>query len=153
MIKSVVSVALLVAVMLTFCACSNEKLMVMEEFSRVVSFQMDDVSVKGQLHYKNKDDITFTVIEPEILSGVIFTEAQAKKDEVSVNYSKLRDESPVYLLISAVKSMSESEIYLPVKGEHTFLGAVSTAEYKTKINCENNEIISIEIGKFTYIFE
>ena len=153
MIKSLVSVTLLVAVMLTFCACSNEKLLVMEEFSRVVSFQMDDVSVKGQLHYKGKDDISFTVIEPESLSGVVFTEGEVKKDEVGINYSKLRDKSPVYLLISAVKSTAESEIYLPDRGEYTFSGVTSSAEYKIKINCENNEIISIEIGKFTYIFE
>ena len=43
MIKSVVSVALLVAVMLTFCACSNEKLMVMDEFSRVVFNEISEL--------------------------------------------------------------------------------------------------------------
>ena len=153
MIKSVTSMALLVAVMLTLCACSNERLMVLEEFSRAVSFQMGDILVKGQLHYKSKDEITFTVSEPENLSGVVFTENEVKKDEVSINYSKLKDESPVYLLISAIKSAGESEIYLPIKGEYTFSGVADSAGYKIKINCENDEIVSIEIGKFTYNFE
>ena len=153
MIKSVVSVVLAIAVMFSLCACSSEKLLVLESFSSTVSFQMDDISVKGVLDYKTGEDITFTVTEPENLRDIVFTESKVKKDEVIINYSKLKDESPVYLLICIIKSMTESEIYIPLKSEYTFSGVACSAEFKTKINCETDEIISIETGNFTYNFE
>ena len=153
MSKSVISVLMCLAVIFSLCACSAEKEFVIGEFCRKVSFVMDEVTVKGELNFKNKDDITFTIIDPENLEGIIFTETQIKKDDITVNYDKMKDESPVFTLISVIKNIAESQIYLPLKGEFAVTGVVSSAEYKVIFDCEKEEILTLQAGKFTYNFE
>ena len=151
--KSVFSVLMCLAVVFSLCACSAEKEFIMGGFCRNVTFTMDEVTVKGELNFKNKDDITFTIVEPENLEGIIFTESQIKKDEIAINYEKLKDESPVFILISVIKNIAESQIYLPLEGEFTVTGAVPSAEYKVIFDCEKEEILTLQAGKFTYNFE
>ena len=153
MVKSVVSVMICGFVILSLCGCTNEKEFILGSFCSNVSFNVDDVSVSGKLDFKDKDNITFTIIEPENLSGIIFTESQIIKDDVTVNYAKLKDDSPVCILLSIIKNLAGSQIYLPYEGQYTLTGAVSLAEYKTVFDCEKEKIIRIETEKFTYIFE
>ena len=151
--KSVFSVLMCLAVIFSLCACSAEKELIMGRFCKKVTFTMDEVTVKGELNFKNKDDITFTIIEPENLEGIIFTESQIKKDEITINYEKLKDESPVFLLLSVIKNIAENQIYLPLEGEFAVTGVVSSAEYKVIFDCEKEEILTLQAGKFTYNFE
>lgn len=153
MIKSVVSVVVCIILVLSLCACSNEKQLVLSEFSRTVSFTMDDITVTGELNFKNKDDMTFTIAKPENLSGIVFTESTVNIYDVTINYAKLKDESPVFILISTLKTIAEGPIYLPLEGEFTVTVAVSSAEYRIIFDCEKEEIKRIETGKFTYNFE
>ena len=153
MIKSAVSVLICIVIVFSLCACTAEKEFILGEFCRNVSFTMDEVSVKGELNFKNKDNITFTIIEPENLKDITFTESQINKDDVTISYSKLKDNSPVYILLSVVKSLSENGIYLPMKDEFTFTGETDSAEYKVIFDCEKEEIKRIETEKFIYNFE
>ena len=91
---------------------------------------MTGITVKGQLDYKNKNDTTFTLTEPQNLSGITFTENEIKTDDVKIGYSGPIEESPAYMLISIIADMAQKEIYLPYKGSFTFDGGVSSAEYK-----------------------
>ena len=151
--KSVFSVLICFAVIFSLCACSAEKEFIMGEFCRNVSFNMDEVTVKGELNFRSEDDITFKVTEPDNLEGIIFTENQIKKDEITIKYEKLKDESPVFIFLSVVKNIAESQIYLPLEGEFAVTGAVPSAEYKVVFDCEKEEILTLQAGKFTYNFE
>ena len=153
MIKSAVSVLICVVLLFSLCACGTEKELVLGEFCRNVSFTLEEVSVKGELHFKSREEITFTVEEPENLKGLVFTESTANIDDITINYSEFKDESPVYILLSTIKNLAESEIYLPAKGEYAFAGEASSAEYKIIFDCEKEEIRRIETEKFTYNFE
>lgn len=153
MIKSVVSVLLCIVMILSFSACAKDKVLILDEFSRTVSFSMGDVNVKGKLDFKNSDCITFTVEEPENLKGITFSENTASLDEITISYAKLKDKSPVYILLSIIKNIAENEIYLPLKGEYTFQGTVSAVEYKVVFDCENELISRIVTEKFSYNFE
>ena len=152
--KSAVSVLLCLCIIFSLSACTaGKKQFVLEESCNTVSFDMTGITVKGRLDYKSKDDIAFTLTEPQNLSGITFTENEIKTDDVKIGYSGPIEESPVYMLISIIADMAQKEIYLPYKGSFTFDGGVSSAEYKINFDCENAEIISIETGKYTYIFE
>ena len=153
MVKSAVSVLICLLMLCSLCACTTEREVVMSEFCKEVSFTLDEVNVKGELNFKNKDNITFTIIEPQNLEGIIFTESQISKDDVTINYSKMKDGSPIFILLSIIKSLAESQIYRPYEGEYTMTGAVSSADYKIIFDCEKEEIKSIEMGKFAYKFE
>ena len=153
MIKSVFSVVICAFLVLSLCACNGKKEFLIGEFTKEVSFTADDVKVKGQLDFKSKDSISFTIAEPEYLRGVIFTQETVTADDVTINYAKLKDESPVYILMSTLKAMTEGQIYIPTEGEFTLTGATSSAEYKIIFDCETEEIKRIQAGKFTYIFE
>lgn len=153
MIRSAVSVIVCAVLVFSLCACSAEKEIMLSEFEKDVSFTIDDLAVKGKLVFKGKDDITFTVEEPGNLKGLVFTEATANIDNITINYAKLKDESPVYILLSAIRNLAESEICLPLEGEYTLMGEASSAEYKIVFDCEKEEIIRIATEKFTYNFE
>lgn len=151
--KSTVSVLLCLLIMFSLSACmAGKKQFVLKEGTDTVSFDLSGITVKGQLE-NNKDDITFTVTEPENLEGVTFSQNEIYKDEVKIKYSSVKEQSPVYMLLTAVKDISQKEILLPYKGSFTFESAVSSAGYKVNFDCENAVILSIETEKFIYIFE
>ena len=153
MIKSGVSVLLCIIMILSFSACTKDKVLTLDEFSRTVSFSMGEVNIKGKLDFRNSDCITFTVEEPENLKGITFSENTANLGEITISYTKLKDKSPVYILLSIIKNMAENEIYLPLKGEYTFQGSVSSVEYKAVFDCGNELISRIVTEKFSYNFE
>lgn len=153
MIRSAVSVAVCIILVLSLCACSAEKKIVLGEFDKDVSFTADNLAVKGKLSFKSKGDITFTVTQPENLKGVTFTDNTVNTDDITISYSKFKEESPVYILLSVIRGLGENEISLPLKGEYTLTGETSSAGYKIVFDCEKEEIIRISTEKFTYNFE
>ena len=153
MVKSAVSVIVCMVLVLSLCACSKEKKILFSEFEENVSFTADNLAVKGKLSFKGKDNISFTIEEPENLKGLIFIQDTVKSDDITISYSKFKDKSPVYILLSVISSLSENEIPLPFKGEYTLTGETSSAGYKTVFDCEKEEIIRISTEKFTYNFE
>ena len=102
MIRSAMSVLVCAVLVFSLCACSAEKEIMLSEFEKDVSFTIDDLTVKGKLTFKGKDNITFTVEEPENLKGLVFTENTANIDNITINYAKFKDESPVYILLSVI---------------------------------------------------
>lgn len=153
MVKSLFSVLITVILIFSLCACSAEKEFILSGFSADVSFAMDEEFVTGRLDFKGKDNIYFTIIKPENLEGITFTKSTANIDDVTINYSNFKDESPVFLLLSIVENLSECQILLPLEGEFTLTGETSSAEYKAIFDCEKEKIKRIETGKFTYNFE
>ncbi len=97
--------------------------------------------------------MTFTVKEPEIISGTVFADDKISFDEVKINYGKTKDNSPVNILLMIVSDISETGIEIPFKGEYSYESAILSAEYKINFDCENSEIKSIETDKYTYTFE
>ncbi len=152
--KSVISCLICFGMIFTLSACTagKEKFVLEESYSAVL-FDLSGVNVKGKFSCKSKDDITFTITEPENLSNISFSKDEITADDVKISFSGPKEESPVYILISILGDMAEREIFLPSKGSFTFKGNVSSTEYKVVFDCENSKISSIEAGKFTYKFE
>lgn len=152
--KFAVSLLLCLGMILTLSACTaGKEAFILEEYSATVSFDLAGVYVKGELNYKNSDDIEFKVIEPENLSGVSFSKDEIVADDVKISFSGSKEDSPVYILLNIIDDVAVNEIKLPRKGNFAFKSNTSLTEYKIIFDCQNGEISSIESGKFTYIFE
>lgn len=151
--RRILSAFLCISMLLCLSACGNEKVLVIERFQKNVTFQMGDITVKGTLDFVSQEDITFTVKEPDYVSGVSFTRDEVSVEDIKTSYGKASDSSPMRLLIDVVANASSVELTVPQKGEFIYSGEVSSAGYKINFDCENEKIISIEAGKYTYIFE
>ena len=153
MIKYAVSVVVSVALVFSLCACSAEREFVLGGFSSEVSFTMDEIWIKGELNFKDRDNITLRIIEPSNLSDITFTANSIIKDDLTINYSKFKDDSPVYVLLSVVADLSERQINLPCEGEFDFSSKTSSTGYKVIFDCAEDKIIRIWTEKFTYNFK
>ena len=151
--RRIMSACLCVALMLCLSACGADKNFVISPFSSNVAFTMGDVSVKGTLNFETKDNLTFTVKEPDYISGVTFSRNEVSVDDIKIPYGKVSDYSPVKLLLDVIADVSQRELTISLKGEFTYSGETSSAGYKIIFDCENEKITSIEAGKYTYNFE
>ena len=93
--RRIMSACLCVALMLCLSACGADKNFVISPFSSNVTFTMGDVSVKGTLNFETKDNLTFTVKEPDYISGVNFSRDEVSVDDIKTSYGKVSDYSPV----------------------------------------------------------
>lgn len=151
--RRIVLSLLSVALVFSLSACSAEKDFVLAPFSSDVTFSMGDVTVRGKLNFATADDITFTVSEPDYVSGIVFTRDEVSADDIKISYGKVADSSPMRILLDVIADVSLCEVTIPLKGEYTYSGETSSAGYKIIFDCENDRITNIEAGKFTYIFE
>ena len=140
---------------LAFClsACDKEKTFTLVPFSRDVTFDMADMTVRGTLTFEAKDNIAFKVKEPDYVSGVNFTRDEASVEDITITYGKVADSSPVRILLDVIADLSERELTIPLSGEFSYSGETSSAGYKIIFDCENDTITKIEAGKYTYNFE
>ena len=152
--KSVVSLLLCIIMLFSLSACgAGKERFVPEEGISTVSFDLTGMTVKGSLSYKGTEDITFTLTEPENLSGISFSKDEITADDVKISFSGPKEESPVYMLVSIMQDVAGREIFLPSKGSFTFKANMPLTEYKIIFDCEKGKIASIQTGKFTYKFE
>lgn len=147
--RRIISALLCITVMFCLSGCSDEKIYCLQPFKNDVVFQMGDITVRGTLDYTSKDNITFTLKEPDNVSGAVFTADTVSLDDITVSYSKFADTSPVSLLLRIMTGVSGCEIKMPLKGEYSHNGT----GYKIFFDCENEKITTIEAGKFIYTFE
>ena len=151
--RRIASVGFCIILLVCLCACSAEKTYVMSPFKSDVTFVMSGVTVKGLVDFVSAEDITFTVKEPENISGIVFTADEVAYDDVKISYGSVGDSSPVYILFDILRHMASQEIKIPPEGEYSYASVGNSAGYKIIFNCEKNKITSIESGKFTYNFE
>ena len=151
--RRIASVGFCIILLVCLCACSTEKAYVMSPFKSDVTFVMSGVTVKGSLNFASAQDITFTLKEPENIAGIVFTADEVAYDDVKISYGSVADSSPVYILFDVLCDVASQEIKIPSQGEYAYTSVGKSAGYKIIFNCENNKIISIESGKFTYNFE
>ena len=148
-IRRVFLIAVCLFLLMSMCACSAGQIFLPEEIHKDVSFVSGGITVKGVLSYTKGQDMTFTVSEPENISGTVFTDDEVSFDDVKINYGKMKDNSPVNILLMIISDISETGIEIPRKGEYTYAGE----GYKINFDCENSEIKSILTDKYTYNFE
>lgn len=149
-----VSALLSVILLFSFSGCSVKESFILQDFESTVSFEMSGITVKGNLLYKSDGEITFTVSEPENISGTVFTLEEVSLPDVKISYGKTGDYSPVKILLSAIEDISSKELLLPREGEYEYTPDISSAGYRKIIfDCENRKIINIETEKFIYNFE
>lgn len=152
--KSVVSLLLCFVMIFTMSACSAVKeKFVLEESCNTVTFLLDEMNIEGELNYKSRDDITFTLTQPEFLRDISFSKNEISTDDMKIGFLGPKEESPVHMLLSIVSDISEREILLPSKGEYVFKGNIPQTDYRIIFDCQKGKIASIEAGKFSYIFE
>ena len=148
-----VSVLLIAVMAFSFSACSVKESFILQDFEEAVSFETAGLTVKGILSYKAEGDISFTVTEPENISGTVFTCDEISLPDIKISYGKAGDYSPVKTLLKAVDDMTKREILLPEEGEFEYTPDDITAEYRIIFDCEKSKIKRIETEKFIYNFE
>lgn len=148
-IRRVFLIAVCLFLLMSMCACSAGQIFLPEKIHKDVSFVSGGITVKGALSYSRGQDMTFTVSEPENISGTVFTDDEVSFDDVKINYGKMKDNSPVNILLMIISDISETGIEIPRKGEYTYVGE----GYKINFDCETSEIKSIVTDKYTYNFE
>lgn len=151
--KRLLSVCFCAIVLVCLCACSAEKTYVLAPFKSEVSFAMNDITVKGTLDFVSSQDITFTVNEPENISGIVFAGEEISYEDIKIGYGNVADSSPVSILFEVICHIADKEIQIPLEGEFIYSGVTESAGYKIIFDCEKGKIISIEAGKFIYNFE
>ncbi len=151
--RRIFSVVLCFAVILSFSACSGKRTFTLMDFQRDVSFETGGITVRGSLEYKSGEKVTFTVKEPENISGIVFTSDEISGEDIKISYGKTGDRSPVRLLLTVVSHIASKETDLPLKGEYTHTDEASSGEYKVTFDCEKAEITVIETEKYIYKFE
>ena len=151
--RRIASVCFCLILIVCLCACSAEKTYVMSPFKGDLSFVMSGVTVKGSVDFVSASDISFTVSEPQNISGLVFTADEISYDDVKIAYGSLADSSPVYILFQVLGDVASQEIRIPPEGEYAYTSVGKPAGYKIIFDCENNKITSIESGKYTYNFE
>ncbi len=151
--RRILSVLSCIALVFSLGACGAQKSLVLAPFCSEVRFDMGDVTVRGKLNFVAADNVTFTVSEPDYVSGLVFSRDEVSVDGVKTSYGKVADSSPVRILLDVVADVSSTELTVSLKGEFTHSGETSSAGYKMIFDCENDRITNIEAGKFTYIFE
>ena len=139
--------------MFSLCACNLKQVFSPDEIHKKVSFESGGITIAGILDYAVAEEMTYTVKEPENISGTVFTSDEISLGEIRIGYGKMKSNSPVHTLFVILSDLLSKEVEIPLKGEYAYEGAVSSTEYKIIFNCENREIKSIETGKITYIFE
>lgn len=142
-------IAVCLLFLVSLCACSAGQIFLPEEIHKDISFVSGGITIKGALSYSRGQDMTFTVSEPDNISGTVFTDDEVSFDDVKINYGKMKDNSPVNILFAVISDISETGIEIPRKGEYTYVGD----GYKINFDCENSEIKSIVTDKYTYTFE
>lgn len=144
---------LLVVMIFSLSACTGNQTFILKDFQRDISFETGGITVKGSLDCKAGDKITFTVKEPENISGIVFTTDEISAEDIKINYGKTGERSPVKMLLMILSDIASKEISIPLKGEYTHTDEFSSAGYKVVFDCEKSEIKSIETEKYTYNFE
>ena len=74
---------------MSMCACSAGQIFLPEKIHKDVSFVSGGITVKGVLGYTKGQDMTFTVSEPENISGTVFTDDEVSFDDIKINYGKM----------------------------------------------------------------
>ncbi len=151
--RRIFSVVLCFALIFSLSACSGKRNFTLGDFHKDVSFETGGITVKGSLRYKQGEKITFTVKEPENISGIVFDSDEISDEDIKISYGKTGDRSPVKILLAVVSHIASKEISLPLKGEYTHIDEASSAEYKVLFDCEKSEIMTIETEKYIYKFE
>ena len=151
--RRILSALICLVLIFSLGACGAQKRLVLAPFCSEVRFDMGDVTVRGKLNFDSADNITFTVSEPDYVSGVVFTRDEVSVDGVKTSYGKVADSSPVRILLDVIADVASQELTIPLKGEFTHSGETSSAGYKMIFDCENDRITNIEAGKYTYNFE
>ena len=121
-IRRVFLIAVCLFLLMSMCACSAGQIFLPEEIHKDVSFVSGGITVKGALSYSRGQDMTFTVSEPENISGTVFTDDEVSFDDVKINYGKMKNNSPVNILLMIISDISEKGIEIPRKGEYTYVG-------------------------------
>ncbi len=151
--RRIFSAVLCLILIFSLSACTGNQTFILKDSETNVIFETGGITVKGSLDYKTGEKITFTVKEPENISGMIFTSDEISTDDVKISYGKTEDRSPVRLLLMIISHLSLQELSMPLKGEYTHIDKISSVEYKVLFDCEKTEIKSIETEKYTYNFE
>ena len=148
-----VSALISVILLFSFSGCSVKETFILQDFESTVSFEMSGITIRGKLSYKSEGKSTFTVIEPENISGVVFTDDEAALPDVKINYGKMGDYSPVKALFNAISDVGTKEILMPSEGEFEYVSDTSSAGYKIIFDCTKKKITTIETEKFIFKFE
>lgn len=152
-IRRLLVISVCLFVMLSLCACCAEQTFSPETIRKVVSFDSGGITIKGTLDYAAGKESTFTVTEPENISGTVFTDKEISYGDIKIGYGKTKNDSPVSILLTAVSDLVKRDIQIPVKGEYSYDEAFSSAGYRIIFDCEKSEIKSIETEKFIFNFE
>ena len=148
-------ILIIFTLVLSFSGCTvRETEFTLSDFESTVSFTLPQGRIKGNLVFLKDKEISFTVVEPEIVENTVFryinTETTLEYDGVT---SEVLDSSVVHKLFSVLCHFSDEVHKISTEGIQTMECSMNGTDYEVVLNCTERKIEEIHIGSAFYLFQ
>ena len=144
---------IILTLMLVLSACKkSETEFVLNEFSSTVTFCLEEEEYKGDFVFRNKDEMTIVLSQPESIKGSTFT---YKNGETTLSFDgviiAVRKTSPIKILFEALSDFSKAPHTVKRKGTEVISSLNENGKYDVSVNCDEMRIKEINTGETVYI--
>lgn len=126
-----------------------------EPFTSNVTIKGESVLLKGTLDFKDSENISFTLTEPQSIKDITYCltadEKKVTVDNLSFSPNVKTDKSPVFLLLGAVKTIADSPITIGTKGRESVMIQGENGEIVIEFNCDEGKISSVEYCGYLFM--
>ncbi len=148
------SFILLVIFCLGACSVSSVEFK-LQPHTSPVTIKGEDVLLKGTLNFKDNENISFTLSEPQSIKDITYllcgNEKKTAIDNLSFSADEKTENSPVFLLLSAVKTIADSPVTISTKGSEKVILQGEKGEIVIEFNCDEKKINSIEYCGYMFM--
>lgn len=139
---------------LNACSVSSVEF-TLQPTTSIVTIKGEDIFLKGTLDFKDSKNITFTLTEPESIKDITYcmsaNENKVIIDNLLFSADKKTENSPVFLLLGAVKTIAASPVTIGTKGSENVILQSEKGEIVTQFNCDEGKINSIEYCGYMFM--
>lgn len=156
MVLRLFKISFILVFVISLNACSEtQKVFCFSEYYGEVEIKNDNEAFKGQLSFKAKEDIEFTLKQPRNIENATYRYSGGKKtleqDGIVIDISDVILNSPVLLMFDAL-SVLLTPFNINKTGNQTLSFSNDNGDITIEINCDENKIISIEQCGYSFIF-
>ncbi len=156
--KSCLCIFGILILLLSLTACTGKtKELNLNEFKSRIVVEGAAIEMSGILHFKNRQDMSFTVETPEEISGFTVKLSsgmlRTELDEMSVPIGNLKKSNDIYSpLFEALSLLYSSQVKIPEKGNGTLSFEGSKGNIVTELSYDDEKILNIENEGINYRF-
>lgn len=125
----------------------------LNEFGCALSFICEDEEYKGDFSFVNKEEMSFTVNQPDDINGCRFT---YKNGEITLSFdgvsTGVRETSPVKKLFQILSAFSDKTCKVKSKGTDIISVSDENVKYDVTVDCDRKIIKEINTGEIIYRF-